>query len=103
MAGLANPSYSQPESFPVEQQILTNLKIIFLGDILVGKTALLHRYVKGSYNPNITSTVGGDTLQKGIYVGGKKVLLTLQDTSGQERFRSIIPTYYRGSQVRYFR
>ena len=68
----------------------------------VGKTSLLHRYVKGTFNPpSIASTVGANFLTKRILDvdSGTTVRLQLWDTAGQERFRAISRLYYRGASA----
>lgn len=66
----------------------------------VGKTSLVHRYVKGNFSPaSITSTIGASFLTKRIVDidSGATVRLQIWDTAGQERFRSISKLYYRGA------
>ena len=66
----------------------------------VGKTSLVHRYVKGNFSPaSITSTIGASFLTKRILDidSGATVRLQIWDTAGQERFRSISKLYYRGA------
>ena len=66
----------------------------------MGKTSLLHRYVKGTFNPpSITSTIGASFLVKKVLDvdSGTTVRLQLWDTAGQERFRAISRLYYRGA------
>lgn len=66
----------------------------------VGKTSLVHRYVKGDFSPaSITSTIGASFLTKRILDidSGATVRLQIWDTAGQERFRSISKLYYRGA------
>ena len=68
----------------------------------VGKTSLVHRYVKGTFNPAATtSTIGASFLTKRVLDvdSGVTVRLQLWDTAGQERFRSISKLYYRGASA----
>ena len=68
----------------------------------MGKTSLLHRYVKGTFNPpTTTSTIGASFLTKKVLDvdSGTTVRLQLWDTAGQERFRSITKLYYRGASA----
>lgn len=77
-------------------------KICVLGSSGVGKTSLLHRYVKGTFNPaDIASTVGASFLTKRVLDvdSGTTVRLQLWDTAGQERFRAISRLYYRGASA----
>ena len=68
----------------------------------VGKTSLVHRYVKGTFDPATTlSTVGASFLTKRVLDidSGVTVRLQIWDTAGQERFRSISKLYYRGASA----
>ncbi|KAL9104626.1 MAG: hypothetical protein Q9163_000430 [Psora crenata] len=68
----------------------------------VGKTSLLHRYVKGTFDPPaIASTIGASFLVKKVVDidSGTTVRLQLWDTAGQERFRAISRLYYRGASA----
>ncbi|KAK4697761.1 hypothetical protein P7C71_g341, partial [Lecanoromycetidae sp. Uapishka_2] len=77
-------------------------KICVLGAQGVGKTSLLHRYVKGTFNPpSVASTVGASFFTKRVLDvdSGTTVRLQLWDTAGQERFRAISRLYYRGASA----
>ncbi|TLD27204.1 hypothetical protein PspLS_04968 [Pyricularia sp. CBS 133598] len=76
-------------------------KIVVVGSQGVGKTSLLMRYVKGSFNPSqVTSTVGASFLAKRVVADDDTVVrLQIWDTAGQERFRSISKLYYRGANA----
>lgn len=73
-------------------------KIVVLGSQGVGKTSLVHRYVKNMLPPRTASTVGASFLTKRVVDidTGTVVRLQIWDTAGQERFRSISKLYYRG-------
>jgi signal recognition particle receptor subunit beta len=74
-------------------------KIVVLGSQGVGKTSLVHRYVKSVYLPPSTqSTIGASFLTKRVVDIDTSTVVRLQiwDTAGQERFRSISKLYYRG-------
>lgn len=75
-------------------------KIVVLGSQGVGKTSLVHRYVKNAFTPPTTqSTVGASFLTKRVVDIDTSTIVRLQiwDTAGQERFRSISKLYYRGT------
>ena len=73
---------------------ITNYKIILLGETNAGKTTLFNKFTldKNSYNYISTITVDNET--KTIEYKNKKYSITLYDTAGQERFRSITQAYY---------
>jgi signal recognition particle receptor subunit beta len=75
-------------------------KIVVLGSQGVGKTSLVHRYVKNAFTPPDTqSTIGASFLTKRVADIDSSTIVRLQiwDTAGQERFRSISKLYYRGT------
>ncbi|KAL4864326.1 hypothetical protein BDV12DRAFT_205773 [Aspergillus spectabilis] len=77
-------------------------KIVVLGAQGVGKTSLVHRYTKNTFNASTTSsTVGASFVTKRVLDSTSDTLVRLQiwDTAGQERFRSISRLYYRGANA----
>uniref|UniRef100_A0A3Q3VW50 small monomeric GTPase n=1 Tax=Mola mola TaxID=94237 RepID=A0A3Q3VW50_MOLML len=58
----------------MEEDILTTLKILIIGESGVGKSSLLLRFTDDTFDPDQS------------------------DTAGQERFRTLTPSYYRGAQ-----
>lgn len=80
-------------------------KIVVLGSQGVGKTSLVHRYVKNAFTPpNTQSTIGASFLTKRVMDIDTSTVVRLQiwDTAGQERFRSISKLYYRGMRTMRF-
>ncbi|XP_012485888.1 ras-related protein RABC2a isoform X3 [Gossypium raimondii] len=47
---------------------------------------------------DLAPTIGVDFKVKLLSVGGKRLKLTIWDTAGQEKFRTLTSSYYRGSQ-----
>lgn len=78
-------------------------KIVVLGSQGVGKTSLVHRYVKNDFIPpaRAQSTVGASFLTTKVEdaESGTTIRLQIWDTAGQERFRSISKLYYRGAHA----
>jgi small GTP-binding protein len=76
-------------------------KIVLIGDIAVGKTSIVRRYVTNEYIDHHYITVGVDYLIKYNNIVNNnidyKIGLQLWDTAGLERFRSITKMYYTGS------
>ena len=66
-----------------------------IGEAGVGKTALTMRYANNSYGFN-EMTIGVDFATKQLPDGTK---LQIWDTAGQETFRSISRSYYRGADA----
>ena len=74
-----------------------NLKILLIGDSSVGKTSILLKYIEDKFAENYVSTIGIEYKIKSLIINGKKVLLRIWDTSGQERYRSITQNFYRNA------
>lgn len=72
-------------------------KIIIVGEAGVGKSCLLRRFVDQNFTDNYVNTIGVDFKVRTIELMGKTVKLNIWDSAGQERFRTIVNTYYRGA------
>ena len=74
-----------------------NMKIMVLGDIGVGKTALIRRYVENEYIPDYKISVQLDFKQKQLKVGEDSLNLQLWDVPGNERFGGMTGVFYKYS------
>lgn len=73
-------------------------KFILIGDSTVGKTCILTRFVDGWFKTDSDPTIGVEFGSKVIRCkSGVTVRLQVWDTAGQESFRSITRSYYRGA------
>ena len=73
-------------------------KILLLGDSSVGKTCFLKRYTDNTFQDAYLSTIGFDFKYKFVTLEeGKTVKVQLWDTAGEERFRTIAKSYYKGA------
>ena len=80
-------------------------KLILLGDTSVGKTCLFKKLTTGIFMDKNVSTVGIDRrtitvdvdVEENNKIVTKKIILNIIDTAGQERFKAITKTYYKGS------
>ena len=72
-------------------------KVIIVGEAGVGKSCLLRRYADQSFTDNYINTIGVDFKVRTVDIMGKIVKLNIWDSAGQERFRTIVNTYYRGA------
>lgn len=73
-------------------------KILVVGDIGVGKTAFIKRYVNNIFSPHYKSTIGVDFALKIIkWDDNTNVRLQLWDIAGQERFGSMTRVFYKES------
>lgn len=76
----------------------TSFKILLIGDSGVGKTAILCQYCDQIFSEDTSSTIGVDYRTRKVILNDQSVILQLWDTAGQEKFRNITTSYYRGSQ-----
>ena len=67
-------------------------KVVLLGDINVGKTSLINKFVSGNAG-STQATVGNDFKSKTITINDSNVTLQMWDTAGQERFASLTRQY----------
>ncbi|CAL6023060.1 Rab1a [Hexamita inflata] len=74
------------------------MKIVVLGDASVGKSSILYRYVSDSFNQFPASTINASFYRK-LLVSKIPTNLQLWDTASQEKFKSIIPMYYRNADI----
>ncbi|KAK1770573.1 40S ribosomal protein S1 [Phialemonium atrogriseum] len=77
---------------------LPTLKILLIGPSGAGKSALLTRYCDDEFDPDSSAaTIGIDFKTKRVAVRGTPYRLNLFDTAGQERFRTLSTSFYRGA------
>jgi len=75
----------------------TTLKLVMIGDITVGKSSLAQRFVNDTFQPNKESTMRIAFMNKIIKIEGQEVEIRIWDTAGQEKYKSLVPIYYRGA------
>ena len=81
----------------------TTIRVIFVGDTNVGKTALNTRYLQNDFNPEGAPTISpASSSATAKTLSGKEVTLQLWDTAGQERFHSFSTVKTWGSRVHEF-
>jgi small GTP-binding protein len=72
-------------------------KYIIIGDTGVGKSCLLLQFTDKRFLPTHDLTIGVEFGSRLINVNKKIIKLQIWDTAGQESFRSITRSYYRGA------
>ena len=76
---------------------MITFKIMLLGDSSVGKTAFILRFCDNKFEDESITTIGLDTKTKFVSHKDKKIQLQIWDTAGEERFRSIAKSCYKGA------
>jgi Ras-related protein Rab-34 len=69
--------------------------VIVVGDVSVGKTALVNRYCRNLFERDYKSTIGVDFESEIFSILNRSFTLQIWDTAGQERFKSIASAYYK--------
>mmetsp|Transcript_15022 Transcript_15022/g.18583 ORF Transcript_15022/g.18583 Transcript_15022/m.18583 type:complete len:212 (+) Transcript_15022:143-778(+) len=72
-------------------------KYIIIGDTGVGKSCLLLQFTDKRFQPVHDLTIGVEFGARMINIENRQIKLQIWDTAGQESFRSITRSYYRGA------
>lgn len=73
-------------------------KCVLVGDSATGKSSLLLAFTDpGHFNAAHEATIGVEFAAKVVPLGPHTLKLQVWDTAGQEAFRAIVRTYYRGT------
>ena len=78
---------------------VTRHKIIFVGDAGVGKTSIVGRIMDNPFKETYETSIGVDFCSKNIRYKGLSTKLQIWDSAGQERYKSLIPSYIRNSSI----
>lgn len=74
-------------------------KLVILGDVAVGKTSLISRIIENKFTDKYEPSIGVDFASKSINYKEKSFKTQIWDTAGQEKYRSLIPSYIRGANL----
>ena len=80
-----------------DENVLTILKLLIIGESDVGKSCLLLRFADDTFTANTPATIGMDFKTVSLRLNDNRVKLAIWDTAGSERFRSLTPNFYRGA------
>lgn len=72
-------------------------RVVLIGDASVGKTSILNRLIEDRYDELEAQTIGANYQLFTQEIDSSRVEMQLWDTAGQEKFRSLIPVYYRNA------
>jgi Ras-related protein Rab-6A len=78
---------------------LSRQKIFFCGDAGVGKTSIIISLMGQKFSEEYEPSIGVDFFSKTIRYKERLIKLQIWDSAGQEKFRSLIPNYIRGSTL----
>jgi small GTP-binding protein len=74
-------------------------KVVFLGDLNVGKTSIIRFKRDKAFDIYVLPTAGIGTALIEVDLEGRAVELRLWDTAGQEGYQALVPLYLRRSAV----
>lgn len=77
---------------------IVTFKILTAGDGGVGKTTLIHRYLKGEFLKDTQMTIGVDFMITTVQLGDIEIRLQIWDFGGQDRFKKMLKGYVSGAQ-----
>eukprot|EP01098_Paradermamoeba_levis_P007793 TRINITY_DN3243_c0_g1_i2.p2 TRINITY_DN3243_c0_g1~~TRINITY_DN3243_c0_g1_i2.p2 ORF type:complete len:103 (-),score=32.72 TRINITY_DN3243_c0_g1_i2:40-348(-) len=78
---------------------MNDVKVVLLGHTNVGKTSLALRFVENVFYEANVPTIGASFFSKNIVMGNNKLKLQIWDTAGQEKFKTLVPMYYRDAKA----
>jgi small GTP-binding protein len=85
-------------------------KVVLVGDVSVGKTSIINRFIDNKFNEtynvciiifyhHLQPSIGVDFCSKQISFEDKCLKLQIWDSAGQERYKSLIPSYVKGAAI----
>ncbi|MDD1778924.1 MAG: GTP-binding protein [Candidatus Helarchaeota archaeon] len=72
-------------------------KLVLLGDMAVGKTSLVLRFINNTFSDKYITTIGADFLIKDLELLGAPVRLMIWDLGGQVQYEGVRSRYMQGS------
>jgi Ras-related protein Rab-5C len=73
-------------------------KVAFIGGTAVGKTSIINRFHRAHFSEKLSATIASACVEHPMLSSSSiAVKLKIWDTAGQEKYRSIVPIYYRGA------
>ena len=76
-------------------------KLVVVGDMGVGKTCIISRFINGTFTLNPVSTVGANYSRKIIDIPelDKELILDIWDTAGQEQYKALAKIFFQGAKL----
>ncbi|MFW9904349.1 MAG: Rab family GTPase [Candidatus Thorarchaeota archaeon] len=75
-----------------------NYKIVLAGDVGVGKTSLINRFVTGYFTDDYKATIGVNIYTKQLFIDNSEANLQIWDVAGQTSFRQFRRRFFSGAR-----
>lgn len=75
------------------------IKVVLLGDMGVGKTAILQRLNQEPFQELILTTFNPSFIVKKMNINGKNIELEVWDTAGQEQYKALSKLYIKNAKI----
>ena len=75
------------------------IKITLVGNSSVGKTSLIEQFINKKFNTDVSVTIGESHFSKYLKIYQKNLLITLWDTAGQEKYKSLNKLFLKNSNI----
>ncbi|KAK6453980.1 uncharacterized protein RJT20DRAFT_100463 [Scheffersomyces xylosifermentans] len=98
---MSAPTSNQNPQSSQSTNRFAQFKLVLLGESAVGKSSIVHRFVKNTFDDMRESTIGAAFLTQTITLPESKTTIKFEiwDTAGQERYKSLAPMYYRNANA----
>jgi len=90
-------SRERPKSTGCMSEEELPVKLVMVGDSGVGKSCLLDKFLDDKSTNNFISTIGVDIRSRELRVKNKLVKVQVWDTGGQQRYRPVLASCYKGA------
>ena len=76
------------------------LKIIFVGETQVGKTAIITQFTENRFEEEYVTTMNSDKIQKEVEISnGKQIKIEIWDTIGQIGYRAVNKIFMKSTKI----
>ena len=76
-----------------------SIKVTMIGSVGVGKSCIIDRFTKDTFDSLNKSTIGANYYKKELNIYDKNITLDIWDTAGQEKFHSMGRHFYKNSNI----
>lgn len=84
----------------MDSEVPLKIKVCLIGDTNVGKSSIVHRLNNDTLcGVDKYPTIGASFLSLKIHIQDRLLNFHLWDTAGQERFNSLVPMYFKDTQI----